>query len=482
MNGLNQASDPLLPKERLQDIARLIVRSSRCDVVRAQVYHTARAVTRIANNRVLTSDNGSTLTISIRTNVGAKRSVSFNANQADEFALRTAIARLDAVSEAQIGGTTDYLHVPDKPQTYTPVDLWRSTTVSAMQTVGDTVVPRLVNDLRTAGLYGSGFVGLMAQRACVLQKDGLSTFGEETDSECTVSARTPGGKASGWYGQAARDWSSVDPGEIARKAIDMAKRNIGAYAVEPGRRTAILSPFAVAQVIRHLSRGFHAYNTNELQSTVFAVVGNPERRNKIGVRVLDPRISITSDPADPEGGYFPFGDIHYDGVSLPTRATTYVRQGVLQDLAYGIYYGMDEGKPFNQVPWSMRLDSMPGTKLQTVEEMISNCESGIYVHRLSNIDELDSRTAMQTGVTRDGCFLIRNGKIDRPAKNFRFADSPMFFLNRLVAIGKSQRVALGFTPPLEGEPNYASDWPRRPLIVPPVMVNDFNFTALSDAV
>jgi hypothetical protein len=66
-------------------------------------------------------------------------------------------------------------------------------------------------------------------------------------------------------------------------------------------------------------------------------------------------------------------------------------------------------------------------------------------------------------------------------KNFRFIDSPMFALNRLIAIGKSRRVPFGFMSNDSGQ-SYNSRWPRRPMIVPPIMVNDFNFSAMSDAV
>jgi predicted Zn-dependent protease len=114
--------------------------------------------------------------------------------------------------------------------------------------------------------------------------------------------------------------------------------------------------------------------------------------------------------------------------------------------------------------------------------MIANCSEGIYVNRLSNVEQLDPQSGLQTGVTRDGCFLIKDGRIDRPVKNFRFVDSPMYFLNRLVAIGAPQRVALGFMQRSPSEPDYVSQWPRRPMIVPPLMVDDFNFTMLSDAV
>ena len=80
-----------------------------------------------------------------------------------------------------------------------------------------------------------------------------------------------------------------------------------------------------------------------------------------------------------------------------------------------------------------------------------------------------------TGVTYGGCFLVKNGKIEKPVRNFRFVDSPWFFLNRLIEIGTSERTALGYSP-------WYGDWPVTPTIVPPVMVREFNFTALADAI
>jgi len=88
---------------------------------------------------------------------------------------------------------------------------------------------------------------------------------------------------------------------------------------------------------------------------------------------------------------------------------------------------------------------------------------------------IHQKSMTTTGVTRDGCFLIKDGKIAKPVKNFRFLDSPAFMLNKLVTLGPTRRASLGYAPS-------EFDWPRRPMIVPPMMVNDFNFSALADAV
>ena len=80
-----------------------------------------------------------------------------------------------------------------------------------------------------------------------------------------------------------------------------------------------------------------------------------------------------------------------------------------------------------------------------------------------------------TGVTNGGCFVVRNGKLDKPIKNLRFVDSPWQCLDRIQAIGSSTRAAFGYAP-------WAGGWPVDPTIVPPLMIRDFNFTALADTV
>jgi predicted Zn-dependent protease len=103
-----------------------------------------------------------------------------------------------------------------------------------------------------------------------------------------------------------------------------------------------------------------------------------------------------------------------------------------------------------------------------MEQMIASTPRGVLVTRLWYLREVDPRTILYTGLTRDGTFLIENGKVTRSLKNFRFNDSPLFMLNNLEAMGRPQRLA-------GTEAGGA-------VIVPPIKVRDFNFTSLSDAV
>jgi predicted Zn-dependent protease len=121
----------------------------------------------------------------------------------------------------------------------------------------------------------------------------------------------------------------------------------------------------------------------------------------------------------------------------------------------------------------------------SIEQMIAQCDEGVYVNRLSGMSNVDGRTGLLTGVTRDGCFYVKNGKIEKSVKNFRILESPHFVFNKLLALGPTKRAAIGYAPTAQATGMWGDDanWPfRRPMIVPPMMVSDFNFASLADAI
>ena len=104
----------------------------------------------------------------------------------------------------------------------------------------------------------------------------------------------------------------------------------------------------------------------------------------------------------------------------------------------------------------------------SIESMIGATERGILVTRLWYLREVDPRTILYTGLTRDGTFLIEEGRIARSISNLRFNESPLFMLNNLEMLGASERIA-------GTEAGGA-------VAMPAMKVRDFNFTSLSEAV
>jgi len=473
---------PVITREQANALTKQIMTMSSSTNVTVYIEHRVQRVTRLAHDAVQTTDNGDTLSIALITRVGdAVNGHVFETNQLDEPTLRALVARADAIARESSPGVAEQLHVRtwNTQDAYRPVQLWHPSTVTAMHTAQETAVPAILDTVRRAQLRASGFVGLVARASAVLTTDGVTAFHEETDSEIAVTARPSDGTTSGWSGQAARDWSTIDPVRVATEAADIARRNQNPRALEPGRRTAILGPAAVVQIMRFLALHFSA-DQSTIGNTGFSKVPRQQKGARFNQRVFDSRVHITSDPADRDGGFVPWGG--WDGMANPPMS--WIEQGVLKNLAYSVTDAMYHGKSYAELPFGLRMDGGP----MTVEQMIAQCEEGIYVHRLSSVDVVDMPSGMLTGATRDGCFFIKHGKIDRPVKNFRFLESPFFMLNNLMALGPTQRAAFGYASPTERELDISGkwrsffDWPRWPMIVPPMMVRDFNFSALIDAV
>jgi len=463
-----RAGRPVLARDQMLELSNRILKMSTAESVAISVTHTVHVVTRMTNGKVLSSNDGETLLITFRTMFG-DRGMRVYTNQVDDDALRTMMQQCETLARDGLGRAQALLPPHQVPDPLVSTALWKESTIQAMTDTRGVVIPEVIEAVKREGLRAAGFLGLMARSEFFMTSGGISVYSEETDGELTVTAQTEDGTSSGWGGQAARDWSVMRPQAVVARAVETAKRGRNPVAVEPGRRTAILSPEAVAQIVRYLAQEFDA----RLTGYGFTAFSKKPSGNKLGMRVFDPRISMRSDPADPDGGYRPY----FSG-GLGTPAMTWVENGVLKNLAYDVDTAMASGKAYAENPYSIRLSG--GTT--TVEEMIAQCREGIYVNRLSSVDLVSLQTGLATGVTRDGAFLVRNGKIERGIKNFRFRESPFFFLNRIEALGVPIRAAFGYTPPGAGEDNEFLEWPRRPIIAPPMMVRDFNFSATADAV
>ena len=134
---------------------------------------------------------------------------------------------------------------------------------------------------------------------------------------------------------------------------------------------------------------------------------------------------------------------------------------MLRNLAYTRFWAQKQGKQPTGAPQAGGLALTGGTK--TTEQLIAGCERGILVTHFFYIRSLEPRTVLQTGLTRDGTFLIEKGKITKSLKNFRWNESPLLMLNRLEDIGRS-------------EPTDAAR------LMPALRIKNFDFTSSSDAV
>jgi len=449
----------------------------------ATITHHAVAVTTIVRNDRLKCVDSDHLTLRIGTRLGCNIYVGVETSIRDLTLLQQVIKRTEMQVAPVIQSEDTPLSAADDPvksflgpRTYLPVELWHDTTIDAMEHQRGVVLAQMIEQFRTANLLGAASLAVCARAEIHRYTAGRTAWGESTDSEITATARMMDGTASGWSGEAHRDWTKLDGVRVARQAIAMANRNRGAVRLEPGRYTAILGPAAVGALVVQMSPLFEAVRIDG-GSGPYGIPRTPDgRENRLGQRVADPRITMWTDHNDPDGGDYPF----FPDDGFPSGNNTWIKNGVLTALAYDVEYGMRRGKTPYKAPTAIRMSG--GTT--SIEEMIATCDRGIYVNRFSGVEVVDGPSGSMTGTTRDGCFFIKDGKIKTPVTNFRIYQSPFLSLNNVMALGVPQRVAFGFMPPHGGGHfgEAVDRWPLDPVIVPPLMVHDFNFSALCDAI
>lgn len=304
---------------------------------------------------------------------------------------------------------------------------------------------------------GAGYVQMSAQSTARYDTDGLARYYPSTAAQYSTTVRNAQGTGSGWAGVDVNDWYRINPSALSATATQKCLTSSDPRAIEPGRYTTILEPQAVHDLFRVIVSGLQSRQAAE------EMTDNPFNlrlgQSKLGLPVLDRRITVTSDPMDPDCGFVPF-----DGNGEPYRPATWIKDGVLNAMAYGRAYAVPRFATAEALPPSMAYRLHGGGV--SLDEMIASTTRGLLVTRFHDVNGLDPRSLLCTGTTRDGVWLIERGAIKYPIKNLRFNDSPLFAFNRVEQIGVPQRV---FSP-------------NAPAVVPPVKVRDFNFTSLADAV
>ena len=444
-----------LSRPDCEAIAKKVLGFAAADETRVSISSGVSGNTRFAVNQVSTAGDTYDAVVTVRSVFG-RRGASATTNKLDDASLRAVVQRAEALARL---APEDPEALPELgAQQYRDSDAgWSETTATLDPSGRATAVRAVAEPARAASLTSTGYMETNAGAFAIANSKGLFAYRRQTASSMTTTVRTPDGTGSGWAGASHHDWSRIDAAALGARAIEKAKRSANPVAIEPGRYTVVLEPTAVANLVQLIAGSLGARNADEGRS----FFSKPGGGNKIGMKVLDERVTLSSDPFDPETPGAPF-----TGDGTPVGPTTWIEKGVVKNLAYDRYWAQKN----NATPSSVSGLRMSGGTA-SLEDMIASTARGLLVTRLWYIRGVDPRTILFTGLTRDGTFLIENGKITRAVKNLRWNESPIFMLNNLEAMGVPVRVSASE----DGSPGQA-------IVVPPVKARDFNFTSTSDAV
>ena len=261
-----------------------------------------------------------------------------------------------------------------------------------------------------------GFFTSGTATVAVVTSAGFAAEQTSTDAVALALAATDG--ASGYAEQTSWAVGDVDPTAVARQAFELAKRTANADELEPGTYRAVLGPYAVGELLQYFA--FDAFSGLALLEERSYLAG------KLGERRFDEKVSIADDALDPQG--LPK---QFDFEGVPKQRVPLVENGVLRGAVWDSTSAARAGgsrqstghapppafRRWGPLPFAL---SLAGGEAESIDELVELVGDGIYITRLHYLGIVEPRQGILTGMTRDGTFRIRDGKLAEPLVNLRF--------------------------------------------------------------
>jgi predicted Zn-dependent protease len=389
-------------------------------------------LTRFANSEIHQNVAESDAEINLRFVVGRRVGVA-SSNRVDDEGLRRlaetagAIARNSAELE-DWGGLPEPTPIQEIPASFAEA------TASATPELRAAGVRAVIAAADDVGVISYGSFSTSTEVVAVANSKGIRASQRRTTSQLLTVAMAPDG-GSGYAESAAVDVSSIDAAAIGREAADKARSTANPVSVDPGDWPVVLEEYAVVDLLSMLGyMGFSALAVQEERS--FAEPGR---------RVGSELVTIVDDGMDPATLPMAFD---YEGVAK--QRVSLIEQGVCRDVVYDAQtaaragrsstgHGLPAPNPYGPFPLNM---AMAGGS-QSRDELIAGLERGLLVTRFHYTNPVHPKLAIVTGMTRDGTFLVEDGRIVGPVRNLRFTQSYLEALAGTSAVSKERRTLRG---------------------------------------
>jgi predicted Zn-dependent protease len=445
----------LLSEAEIKSICDQLLSGTRADDAEAGVESEDYSHLRFAANGFTTSGRREDASASITVWIDGKRG-SASAHDLAPASLRSAVEQAEQLARM---APEDKEYVPTLGrQTYQPVSGYVEATANLSLSERAKAIDAIIRACEKHKTIGAGFHHASGTASGFATRNGNFHYERSSLASLSVSARMPDGGSSGYFLRNHFDIAKLGTTRIAHEAIEKALTSRNPRTLDPGAYPVILEAQAADDLIR---LGFDARSADEGRSPYSA----PGGMTRLGQQIFDERLNFHSDPWHPE---LPGSAAAQAGI--PAQKVHFVRKGVLENLHYSRYWAKEKGKEATPGPVNSILES--SSPPATVEDMIKSMERGLLVSRFWYIRSVDPRTALFTGLTRDGVWYIEHGKIQYPVRNFRFNQSVLELLapGNVEMIGAPERVSGS-----ESQGSSAS-------LTPALKVKQFHFTSLSEAV
>ena len=454
---------PFLSESEAHALLQKVLARSKADECQVKLDGIRTGNVRFARNTVSTSGASDTMRLDVQSSFG-RRTGSARINEFDAASLEKVVRRAEELARLA-PENPEHVELLG-PQTYPATKAYVPATADLTADGRADLTAKSIKVCKEQGVTGAGYLAQGVRFSAIANSRGLRGYEQATGINFSVTTRTPDARASGYGVEDSNDAAALNPGSVTAIAARKALQSRETKALEPGKYTVVMEPAASVDLIGHMITAMAARTADEGRSFLSKAGGG----TRVGEKLMDERVQLSSNPLHPD---LPGNKWADDG--RPLRPVDWIKNGVVTNLSYTRYWARkmgvtgDGAPPRTDGPTSAEIgvfESRPGVIMagggESLDELVKSVKRGILVTRLWYIRPVDPQTLLYTGLTRDGTFYIENGEIRYAVKNFRFNESPVIMLNNLEALGRPQRVNAS--------------------LIPPMVVRDFTFSSLSDAV
>ena len=412
------------------------------------------ALTRFANNAIHQNVAERTAHLSVRMQID-RRTARATTNRLDDASIRQVVQDAAALTKLQepdpallpMSGTG----LPACP----PVARWHEATARVTPTERAQAVAEAIRIVEAPGGTAAGIYSTSEAVTAILNTRGVFAYYPETMANFSITAMAA--DSSGWAKGSACSHCDLDPAAMARAAADKAHASRQPVELPPGAYTVILEPAAVLDLVGQMFGDFSATAISDGRSFL---------RDRIGQKLFGGNVTIYDDAYHPLQSGAPF-----DGEGVPRRKLTLADQGKVGDVAFcrqaahaaGVEptgHGFPLPNEYGEAPMNIVIAG----GATPLEDMIASTARGILVTRFWYIREVDPYEKIMTGMTRDGTFLIEDGRVSSGVRNFRFNQALPELLSNVEALSPAVRAS--------GEEAFD-------MVVPAMKIRDFHFTEVT---
>lgn len=332
------------------------------------------------------------------------------------------------------------------------------------------LVPALGEAFARSGTALFGYAEHRTRSTFLASSSGVRRRTDNSTGYFELTGKSADRSRSAWAGSAGDLGGAAVAARHAEieQGLGWAERRVD---LPPGRYQVLLPPVAVADLITHAYWAAGGRDAAEGRSVYSAPDGT-----RVGERLTGVPLTLRSDPAQPGLECAPFvlaegsdGNVSVFDNGLSLGPTAWIDNGVLAALVQTRHSAALTGMPLTPHVDNLVLECPGATG--SLADLVAGTDRGLLLTTLWYIREVDLPTLLLTGLTRDGVYLVERGEVVGAVGNFRFNESPVDLLGRVVAVGGTTATR-------------AREWGEAfsHVAMPPLRVADFNMSTASRAV